>query len=275
MNDALTPKAIVAALDAHIIGQNDAKRAVAVALRNRWRRQQLSRRPARRGDAQEHPDDRPHRLRQDRDSAAASPSSPTRRSSRSRRPNSPRSAMSAATSNRSPATWSRKRSGSKRTAAAMRCEDAAEEAAMERLLDALTGKGASEATRQSFRQRIRDGHLDDSEVEIEVADAPAHAVRNARPPGQIGMINLSDMIGKAMGGAPKKRRKLQGHRRLRRGWSKRKRTSASTRTMSRVSRSPMPRRTASSSSTRSTRSRSATCAAARSAARASSATCCR
>ena len=42
MNDNLTPKAIVAALDAHIIGQADAKRAVAVALRNRWRRQRLS-----------------------------------------------------------------------------------------------------------------------------------------------------------------------------------------------------------------------------------------
>ena len=42
MNDQLTPKTIVAALDAHIIGQQDAKRAVAVALRNRWRRQQLA-----------------------------------------------------------------------------------------------------------------------------------------------------------------------------------------------------------------------------------------
>ena len=42
MNDTLTPKAIVAALDEHIVGQDDAKRAVAVALRNRWRRQQLS-----------------------------------------------------------------------------------------------------------------------------------------------------------------------------------------------------------------------------------------
>ena len=40
--DALTPKAIVAALDEHIVGQDDAKKAVAVALRNRWRRQQLS-----------------------------------------------------------------------------------------------------------------------------------------------------------------------------------------------------------------------------------------
>ena len=42
MKDKLTPKAVVSALDAHIIGQTDAKRAVAVALRNRWRRQQLS-----------------------------------------------------------------------------------------------------------------------------------------------------------------------------------------------------------------------------------------
>src|SRR5918992_2301418 len=42
MNETLTPKAVVAALDAHIIGQDEAKRAVAVALRNRWRRQQLT-----------------------------------------------------------------------------------------------------------------------------------------------------------------------------------------------------------------------------------------
>ncbi|HET7281633.1 MAG TPA: HslU--HslV peptidase ATPase subunit, partial [Sphingomicrobium sp.] len=42
MKDKLTPKAIVAALNEHIVGQDDAKKAVAVALRNRWRRQQLS-----------------------------------------------------------------------------------------------------------------------------------------------------------------------------------------------------------------------------------------
>ena len=69
--EKLTPKAIVAALDEHIIGQADAKRAVAVALRNRWRRQRLGARAARRGDAQEHPDDRPDRLRQDRDQPPA------------------------------------------------------------------------------------------------------------------------------------------------------------------------------------------------------------
>src|SRR3546814_13851430 len=79
---------------------------------------------------------------------------------------------------------------------------------MERLLDALTGKGASEATRQSFRQRIREGHLDDSEVEIEVADAPSMNFELPGQPGQMSMINLSDMLGKAMGGGPRKRRKL-------------------------------------------------------------------
>src|SRR3546814_6496590 len=73
---------------------------------------------------------------------------------------------------------------------------AAEEAAMERLLDALTGKGASEATRQSFRQRIREGHLDDSEVEIEVADTPSMNFELPGQPGQMRMINLSE-IGRA------------------------------------------------------------------------------
>ena len=67
MNDTLTPKAIVAALDEHIVGQDDAKKAVAVALRNRWRRQRLSPRTARGSDAEEHPDDRADGLRQDRD----------------------------------------------------------------------------------------------------------------------------------------------------------------------------------------------------------------
>ncbi|MBA3942899.1 MAG: HslU--HslV peptidase ATPase subunit, partial [Sphingopyxis sp.] len=86
---------------------------------------------------------------------------------------------------------------------------AAEEAAMERLLDALTGKGASEATRESFRQRFRDGHLEQSEVEIEVSDAPSLPFELPGQPGQTSMINLSDMLGKALGGGPKKRRRMK------------------------------------------------------------------
>ena len=69
--DELTPRQIVAELDKYVVGQADAKRAVAVALRNRIRRQKLDSRDGRRGGAQEHPHDRPHRRRQDRTGAAA------------------------------------------------------------------------------------------------------------------------------------------------------------------------------------------------------------
>ncbi|MFC3785725.1 ATP-dependent HslUV protease ATP-binding subunit HslU [Sphingopyxis italica] len=207
MNKDLTPKAIVAALDTHIIGQTAAKRAVAVALRNRWRRQQLapdlrdevspknilmigptgcgkteiSRRLAKLADA---PFIKVEATKftevgyvgRDVEQIARDLVEEAVRLEKDRR----REAVRAA----------------------------AEEAAMERLLDALTGKGASEATRQSFRQRIREGHLDDSEVEVEVADAPSMNFELPGQPGQMSMINLSDMLGKAMGGPPKKRRKL-------------------------------------------------------------------
>jgi ATP-dependent HslUV protease ATP-binding subunit HslU len=187
MND-LTPKAIVAALDAHIIGQDAAKRAVAVALRNRWRRQQLV--------ADLRDEVTPKNILMigptgcgKTEIAAASPSSPTRRSSRSRRPSSPKSAMSAATSNRSRATSSRKPSGSKRTAAARRCGQGRRGG---------DGAAARRADRQG-RQRgdapelsptHPRGHLDDSEIEIEVERGAEHAVRIARRPGQM-MINLA------------------------------------------------------------------------------------
>lgn len=208
MNKDLTPKAIVAALDTHIIGQSAAKRAVAVALRNRWRRQQLapdlrdevspknilmigptgcgkteiSRRLAKLADA---PFIKVEATKftevgyvgRDVEQIARDLVEEAVRLEKDRR----REAVRAA----------------------------AEEAAMERLLDALTGKGASEATRQSFRQRIREGHLDDNEVEIEIADAPSMPFDLPGQPGQMSMINLSDMLGKAMGGLPKKRRKLK------------------------------------------------------------------
>ncbi|ABF53308.1 ATP-dependent protease ATPase subunit HslU [Sphingopyxis alaskensis] len=208
MNKDLTPKAIVAALDTHIIGQDAAKRAVAVALRNRWRRQQLpaelrdevtpknilmigptgcgkteiSRRLAKLADA---PFIKVEATKftevgyvgRDVEQIARDLVEEAVRLEKDRR----RDAVRAA----------------------------AEEAAMERLLDALTGKGASEATRQSFRQRIREGHLDDSEVEIEVADAPGMSFELPGQPGQMSMINLSDMLGKAMGGLPRKRRKMK------------------------------------------------------------------
>ncbi len=208
MNKDLTPKAIVAALDTHIIGQNAAKRAVAVALRNRWRRQQLA------------PD-----LRDEVSPKNILMIGPTGcgKTEISRR----LAKLADAPFIKVEATKFTEvgyvgrdveqiardlveeavRLEKDRRRGAVRA--AAEEAAMERLLDALTGKGASEATRQSFRQRIREGHLDDSEVEIEVADAPNMPFDLPGQPGQMSMINLSDMLGKAMGGLPRKRRKLK------------------------------------------------------------------
>jgi ATP-dependent HslUV protease ATP-binding subunit HslU len=80
---------------------------------------------------------------------------------------------------------------------------------MERLLDALTGKGSSEATRASFRQRFADKALDSAEVEIEVQEAPGMPFDIPGMGGQVGMINLSEMMGKALGKTPGKRRKLK------------------------------------------------------------------
>ena len=208
MKDSLTPKAIVAALDEHIIGQTEAKRAVAVALRNRWRRQRLgadlrdevtpknilmigptgcgkteiSRRLAKLADA---PFVKVEATKftevgyvgRDVEQIARDLVEEAIRLEKDRR----REAV----------------------------REAASHAAMERLLNALVGEGASEATRQSFRQRVTENAMNDTEVEIEVEDAPGMPMEIPGMGGGIGMINLSDMMGKAFGGQKLKRRKLK------------------------------------------------------------------
>ncbi len=208
MNKDLTPKAIVAALDTHIIGQDAAKRAVAVALRNRWRRQQLA--PELRDEVS------PKNILMIGPTGCGKTEISRRLAKLADAPFIKIEATKfteVGYVGRDVEQIARDlveeavRLEKERRREAVRA--AAEEAAMERLLDALTGKGASEATRQSFRQRIREGHLDESEVEIEVADTPGLAFELPGQPGQMSMINLSDMLGKAMGGPPKKRRKLK------------------------------------------------------------------
>ncbi|MEJ7777644.1 MAG: ATP-dependent protease ATPase subunit HslU [Sphingomicrobium sp.] len=208
MNNPLTPKAIVAALDEHIVGQDDAKRAVAVALRNRWRRQQLgpelreevtpknilmigptgcgkteiSRRLAKLADA---PFVKVEATKftevgyvgRDVEQIARDLVEEAVRLERERR----RNAVKAA----------------------------AEEAAMERLLDALTGKGSSAATRASFKQRFADGSLASAEVEIDVQDGPSLPFDIPGMGGQPGMLNISEAMSKAFGQQPAKRRKLK------------------------------------------------------------------
>jgi ATP-dependent HslUV protease ATP-binding subunit HslU len=204
--DKLTPKAIVAALDAHIVGQDDAKKAVAVALRNRWRRQQLgpelrdevtpknilmigptgcgkteiSRRLAKLADA---PFVKVEATKftevgyvgRDVEQIARDLVEEAVRLERERRRNKVRAA--------------------------------AEEAAMDKLLDALSGKGSSEATRQSFRQRLADGSLNSAEVEIEVDEAPTAPFEIPGAGAQV--FDLSSIMGKLGGQRPKTRRKLK------------------------------------------------------------------
>ena len=208
MQANLTPKAIVKALDEHIIGQQDAKRAVAVALRNRWRRQRLpaelreevtpknilmigptgcgkteiSRRLAKLADA---PFIKVEATKftevgyvgRDVEQIARDLAEEAVRLERERR----RSAV----------------------------HEAAAEAAMKRLLDVLCGESASEATRESFRQRVVDDHMNDTEIEIEVEDTPNTQMDIPGMGGQVGMINLSDMMGKAFNQVRMKRRKMR------------------------------------------------------------------
>jgi ATP-dependent HslUV protease ATP-binding subunit HslU len=206
VNEALTPKAIVAALDAHIIGQADAKRAVAVAMRNRWRRQQLS------------PDLRDEVTPKNILMIGPTGCGKTEISRRLAKLADAPFVKVEATKFTEVGYVGRDVEQIARDLVeeAIRLErerrrvsvkDKAEDAAMARLLDALVGKDSSAATRESFKQRFRDGHLDATEIEIEVEQAPSMPFEV--PGGAPQMINLSEMMGKAFGGAQNmKRRKL-------------------------------------------------------------------
>jgi ATP-dependent HslUV protease ATP-binding subunit HslU len=207
MNQNLTPKAIVAALDAHIIGQADAKRAVAVALRNRWRRQRLS--PELRDEVT------PKNILMIGPTGCGKTEISRRLAKLADAP----FIKVEATKFTEVGYVGRDVEQIARDLAeeAVRLEkerrrefvrEAAEAAAMERILKPLAGETASEATREAFRQRILDRHMDDVEIEIEVADTPNTPMEIPGMGGQVGMINLGEMMGKAFGKDNLKRRKM-------------------------------------------------------------------
>jgi ATP-dependent HslUV protease ATP-binding subunit HslU len=208
MNDNLTPKAIVAALDEHIIGQSDAKRAVAVALRNRWRRQRLS--------ADLRDEVTPKNILMIGPTGCGKTEISRRLAKLADAP----FVKVEATKFTEVGYVGRDVEQIARDLAedAIRLEkdrrreavrEAASKAAMHRLLNALVGDGASEATRESFRQRIVQNAMNDTEVEIEVEDSPGMPMEIPGMGGSVGMINLSDMMGKAFGKQNLKRRKLK------------------------------------------------------------------
>ncbi len=203
-----SPREIVSELDRFIVGQKDAKRAVAIALRNRWRRQQLD-------------DD----LREEVLPKNILMIGPTGvgKTEISRRlaklANAPFIKIEATKFTEvgyvgrdvDQIVRDLIESGIALTREKRRkdVQAKAHGAAEERVLDALVGPGAGSATRDSFRKKLRDGLLDEKEIEIEVKDtsSPMSSFEiPGMPGGSMGVMNLSDMFGKAFGGRTKQRK---------------------------------------------------------------------
>ena len=207
-SQSLTPKAIVAALDEHIIGQAEAKRAVAVALRNRWRRQRLG--------ADLRDEVTPKNILMIGPTGCGKTEISRRLAKLAEAP----FVKVEATKFTEVGYVGRDVEQIARDLVeeAIRLEkerrrekvrEAASEAAMQRLLNALVGDNASEATRAAFRQRIVENAMNDVEVEIEVADSPSMPFDMGNMGGSMQMIDLSDMMGKAFGRKATRRQKLR------------------------------------------------------------------
>jgi ATP-dependent HslUV protease ATP-binding subunit HslU len=207
---ALSPREIVSELDRYVIGQKEAKKAVAVALRNRWRRQALT-----------------DEMREEVLPKNILMIGPTGvgKTEISRR----LSKLAEAPFIKVEATRFTEVGYVGRDveqiirdlieiAIAMEREKKrkevnakAQQAAEEKVLDALVGNKASIATRESFRKRLRDGDLDNNEIMIEVNDASSN-MQSFEIPGMpganVGMVNIGEMLGRSMGSKKGKKKKM-------------------------------------------------------------------
>lgn len=205
----LTPREIVSELDRHIVGQNAAKRAVAVALRNRWRRKQA-----------------PEELRNEIMPKNILMIGPTGvgKTEVSRRlaklAEAPFLKVEATKYTevgyvgrdveqiiRDLVEVAVNDEQEKRRKMVM---EQAQESAEKKLLKEIVGPDAKQSTRDSFLKKLRSGEIDDNQIEIEVNDGGSPFPMIDIPGGsaQVGMISLGDMLGKAIGGSRKKKTKM-------------------------------------------------------------------
>jgi len=204
-----SPREIVSELDRYIIGQKDAKRAVAIALRNRWRRQQLE------GPLKE--EVMPKNILMIGPTGVGK----TEISRRLARLAGAPFIKIEATKYTEVGYVGRDVEqiirdlveiaiGLTRERRSKDVEAAAHISAEDRVLDVLVGSNSSASTRDMFRKKLRDGSLDEKEIEIEVQDTGG-GMPNFEIPGmpgaQMGMINLGDIFGKAMGGGRTKKKR--------------------------------------------------------------------
>nr|WP_319947430.1 ATP-dependent protease ATPase subunit HslU [uncultured Shimia sp.] len=205
----LTPREIVSELDRFIIGQNDAKRAVAVALRNRWRRKQLT------DDLRE--EVYPKNILMIGPTGVGKTEISRRLAKLAKAPfikieatkftevgyvgrdveQIVRDLVDSAIA----LTRDSMRENVKAKAFA---------AAQDRVITAIAGEDAREATREMFRKKLKSGELDDTVIELELSDSsnPVGGMFDipGQPGNQMGMMNLGDMFGKAFGGRTVKKR---------------------------------------------------------------------
>ncbi len=204
---SLSPREIVSELDRFVVGQNKAKRAVAIALRNRWRRQALK------GDMKD--EVLPKNILMIGPTGVGKTEISRRLSKLAEAP----FVKVEATRFTEVGYVGRDVEQIVRDlleiAIAMEkvkkrkeVYAQAQKQAEEKVLDAIVGNKASVATRESFRKRLRNGDLDDNEIEIAVSEAnnmPSFEIPGM-PGANVGMINIGEMLGKNMGNKPKKKK---------------------------------------------------------------------